>query len=340
MCAAQIVLLAGLCSERQGGAATTTERQEGAAGLHEAERPGGHAARRLGSRASCVPSDSMPTPVVDAALGRTGAGRGVYASCAIVGSGPALLTGHAGREIDSHEMVMRFNAAPVGGFEAHVGAKTTVRMINNRAARNLLRAAAGRKPADWCPRYVVLINQKGTTDPSLRPRSDVIRTFTIACKPYTPAIVWIYPLIPMLAPLKRLKIKTARSVMSGPIAIALAQLLCRGGIDLYGFSAANSTSLLANGYSHYYQLGCHGSNGADGAPDASAELLAAYARDSNGCLRLRVPAQSDAPLERLEVPRLAPGGERQGRSADPFVDDARASATWPRQISNQAATCS
>lgn len=50
-----------------------------------------------------------------------------WGSCAIVGNSGKLLTHTHGKEIDSHDTVIRFNAAPTRNFEAHVGSKTTIR---------------------------------------------------------------------------------------------------------------------------------------------------------------------------------------------------------------------
>jgi len=59
-------------------------------------------------------------------------GRHSWRSCAVVGNSAAVLLMKKGREIDQHDVVLRFNAAPTSGFEEHVGSKTTHRILNKK----------------------------------------------------------------------------------------------------------------------------------------------------------------------------------------------------------------
>lgn len=53
-----------------------------------------------------------------------------FATCAIVGNSGSLLRQERGHEIDAHEMVYRFNQAPLKGYEKHVGSRCTHESLN------------------------------------------------------------------------------------------------------------------------------------------------------------------------------------------------------------------
>lgn len=58
-----------------------------------------------------------------------------YRTCAVVGNSGLVLRYKHGSRIDEHDAVIRLNDAPTIGFEEHVGAKTTFRLVNVNKAR-------------------------------------------------------------------------------------------------------------------------------------------------------------------------------------------------------------
>ncbi|XP_054270536.1 beta-galactoside alpha-2,6-sialyltransferase 2 [Macrosteles quadrilineatus] len=55
-----------------------------------------------------------------------------YNNCAIVTNAASFLGSNLGPLIDSHDFVLRFNHAPTEGYEADVGSKTSLRMLNSQ----------------------------------------------------------------------------------------------------------------------------------------------------------------------------------------------------------------
>lgn len=58
-------------------------------------------------------------------------------TCAVVGNGHALKGRGLGAEIDSHDVVIRFNNGLVRGYEGDAGSRTSLRLVNHVAAQLL-----------------------------------------------------------------------------------------------------------------------------------------------------------------------------------------------------------
>jgi len=67
-------------------------------------------------------------------------------SIAIVGNSGILLEREYAEEIDSNDIVIRCNLAPVKGFEEYTGTKTSIRMVSGKAF-------FGDEPKRECPQY-------------------------------------------------------------------------------------------------------------------------------------------------------------------------------------------
>eukprot|EP01101_Sappina_pedata_P007374 TRINITY_DN387_c0_g1_i1.p1 TRINITY_DN387_c0_g1~~TRINITY_DN387_c0_g1_i1.p1 ORF type:complete len:443 (+),score=121.42 TRINITY_DN387_c0_g1_i1:49-1377(+) len=67
---------------------------------------------------------------------------GPFKTCAVVGNGGSIMAGSYGEEIDSHDFVLRFNAAPTGDDDPEiakvVGKKTSSRLVNHQYLRAVM----------------------------------------------------------------------------------------------------------------------------------------------------------------------------------------------------------
>lgn len=53
-------------------------------------------------------------------------------TCAVVSSAASMRASNFGEDIDSHDLIMRFNDAPTKGYELDVGSKTSIRLFNSQ----------------------------------------------------------------------------------------------------------------------------------------------------------------------------------------------------------------
>ncbi|XP_047456726.1 beta-galactoside alpha-2,6-sialyltransferase 2 [Mugil cephalus] len=77
----------------------------------------------------------VPSSPLDQMRGKRGQSSS-FKTCAVVTSAGAILRSGLGKEIDSHDAVLRFNAAPTEGYEQDVGTKTTIRIMNSQILAN------------------------------------------------------------------------------------------------------------------------------------------------------------------------------------------------------------
>lgn len=63
--------------------------------------------------------------------------RSKWGSCAVVSNSGVLLKHSHGQEIDKADLVIRFNFAPIDGFEQYVGTKEDFRFINDLVAKKM-----------------------------------------------------------------------------------------------------------------------------------------------------------------------------------------------------------
>ena len=163
-----------------------------------------------------------------------------FNSCAVVASSGALLFDRFGEEIDQHDAVIRFNSAPVSGFEPIVGAKTSVRVVNSQAMLALLQRCS------WPGRC----DANASCCHSLERR--LLNTAHTALSECFQRVCGKAPSVQGLLMHERhpyFSTHSKRPTMSGAYGLAVAHLLCSR-VDAYGFTSTAVRRIQAP--YHYY----------------------------------------------------------------------------------------
>ena len=187
--------------------------------------------------------------------------RASFSTCAIVGSSGALLHDRRGAEIDAHDLVIRFNNAPVAGYEAVVGSRTDLRLLNSHAIAGILQRCARFSSNGTCapvpqrhaccPKAKVLLNSG---------RERIALCYRSACgganAPGQANVLTALSDHPLILAFKA-SLPASQSLLSGVHAIAVAQLVCKRRISLYGFTSEPRWRASADGVAvqpsyHYY----------------------------------------------------------------------------------------
>ena len=211
-------------------------------------------------------------------------------NCAVVGSSGALLADRYGAEIDAHDVVIRFNDAPTRGYEPIVGGKTTIRVMNTKAALAVLRRCAlphrcvARDPS-CCPRDGTVLLNSG--------RQGIAECYQRVCG----ASANIYPLLWAHPVPHNFRTLNSRRTMSGVYGAAIASLMCHTQrIDLYGFTAGGVTN---DGLPYHYYDACN-AEGDDPLNKSNVVRLPSFANRTTNATN---GGFGMFPMVRLNLPR-------------------------------------
>jgi len=216
-----------------------------------------------------------------------------YKSCAVVGSSGLLQRQRVAAEIDGHDMVMRFNMAPVDGYEHIVGGRTTLRMLNSEAVYQVMHCNAHAVNRSICPDYTVMLNTF---------RKDFAGEYRSLCDKDDTNIVDADPvlsnsLVTKLTP-------QFKHPMSGSVGIALALSVCSERVDVYGFTHKGTVRFNKDVPYHYY--GKDEEKGfidvlLDSLPETAKLLSELAAGEAHGCLHLDAPEKLHPLLKQTKV---------------------------------------
>ena len=162
-------------------------------------------------------------------------------SVALVGSSGSLLKHEYGEIIDKHENVIRFNRAPVEGYEKIAGSKTTIRVANNHVFLNKpINSKFTNQPQNF------IKNLKDTRVLLIGPIQFNLKNKTRQTDESNELFIFDYNKINILK--KEVKFKVTDNPSVGLIAICLCVI---AGVkpDLFGFDI----SLDQTSRSHYWE---------------------------------------------------------------------------------------
>eukprot|EP00899_Mesostigma_viride_P026717 jgi/Mesvir1/722/Mv17329-RA.1 len=199
-------------------------------------------------------------------------------TCAVVGSGRRLKGARHGPEIDAADVVIRMNAAPVQGYEADVGRRTSLRLVFPKSLLSYHNAVQrgkgggeGEPPPDlyvmrcepWCVPMLQYLSKGLPVPTKVLLRNHIRNNYT--------ADVTDRLVMATMATFDLARAFTAKKPTTGSLAVSLALLVCER-VALYGFGQPGEVL-----YGYYYERGYPGVKGAEVAADTN-NLLAAGAK--------------------------------------------------------------
>jgi len=203
------------------------------------------------------------------------------ATCAVVGSAGFLRLQRLGKEIDAHDIVIRANLAPVGGYEPIVGSKTSLRVMNSEAIGAIFHekvcgdSVNSESRKSVCPSYPLYLNSGDGW---------MLRKYKQLC-PDT--VIFDNSDLNAWDPALHAQWQgLGTNLMSGAYAIAIALKLCPNGTTVYGVSHEGTFSLNNNESATYHYYDERKQSVWDSLP-SSAQALTQFANTQPTCLNLK-----------------------------------------------------
>ncbi|XP_075265614.1 alpha-2,8-sialyltransferase 8B-like [Convolutriloba macropyga] len=180
-----------------------------------------------------------------------------YRTCAVIGNSGELLQGQLGVEIDSHDAVIRLNAAPTKGYETYVGNKTTYGFINHAHFKKLATGDATKAKAFAEDKGRLVLFESTIYQAYFRLYMSLVERFppqllhmVIVSPDFTSAAFELWRRMTLLIGKEVQASYKHKKPTSGWFAMVFAAEMCDT-IDLYGFEAYKRTSNAPARY-HYF----------------------------------------------------------------------------------------